>query len=277
MDTYEKKYKEALERAKGVIEQNPLMEYLKKGIEYIFPELKESEGERIRKIIYGWIYTQPSEFFEGGFSKEEMLTWLEKQGEQKLTLPKWKYKKDNTPLLRDSIILNKYGCVAKSPSGALVSDVWVMDYDELAKLPKEDFEEQNEQKPAWSEEDDAHIMAIDLAVNRCLGKWHCCGETCPISEHNPWLKSLKDRVQPQPKQECSEEEIEICAREAEDNNCIILAKHIRQLKSLRHQSTWKPSDEQMRTLEHYMHTLVCTKYKEILFGLYSDLKELRGE
>lgn len=54
-----------------------------------------------------------------------------------------------------------------------------------------------EQKPAWSEEDEAHIMAIDLAVNRCLGKWHCCGEKCPISEHNPWLKSLKDRVQPQ--------------------------------------------------------------------------------
>ena len=43
---YEKKYKEALERAKGVIEQNPLMEYLKKGIEYIFPELKESEDDK---------------------------------------------------------------------------------------------------------------------------------------------------------------------------------------------------------------------------------------
>lgn len=72
--------------------------------------------------------------------------WLEKQGEQKLTRPVWKYKKDNTPLLRDSFILNKYGCVANSPSGALVSDVWVLDFDELAKLPKEDFERENEQK-----------------------------------------------------------------------------------------------------------------------------------
>lgn len=49
------------------------------------------------------------------------------------------------------------------------------------------------------------------------------------------------------------------------------------LKSLIDRYTWKPSEEQMRTLEHYMHTLVCTKYKEILFGLYSDLKKLRGE
>lgn len=70
---------------------------------------------------------------------------LEKQGEQKLTIPKWKHKNDNTPLLRDSIILNKYGRVAKSPSGAIVSDVWVLDYDELAKLPKEEFEKQDEQ------------------------------------------------------------------------------------------------------------------------------------
>ena len=45
-----KAYDEAIERAKGVIEQNPLMEYLKKGIEYIFPELKESE--KIRNTIF---------------------------------------------------------------------------------------------------------------------------------------------------------------------------------------------------------------------------------
>lgn len=77
---------------------------------------------------------------------KDILSWLEKQGE-KLTLPIWKYKKDNTPLLRDSIILNKYGCVAKSPSGALISDVWVIDYAELAKLPKEEIEEQGEKKP----------------------------------------------------------------------------------------------------------------------------------
>ncbi len=51
-----------------------------------------------------------------------------------------------------------------------------------------------QQKPSeWSEEDEKHIMSINLAVSRCIGKWHCCGEKCPISEHSPWLKSLKDR------------------------------------------------------------------------------------
>ena len=53
----------------------------KKELKKIEVASKESKDERIRKTIYGWIYTQPSEFFDNGFSKEEMLDWLEKQKE----------------------------------------------------------------------------------------------------------------------------------------------------------------------------------------------------
>ena len=124
-------YDEAIERAKKL--------YGNGIAEEIFPEFKESKDKKIREAILkglidcrdapdlGW-----SNF--GGIHIDDCIAWLERQGEQKPTLPKWKYKKDNTPLLRDSIILNKYGGVAKSPSGAIVSDAWVLDYDELAKL-----------------------------------------------------------------------------------------------------------------------------------------------
>ena len=116
-------YDEAIERAKGVIEQNPLMEYLKKGIEYIFPELKESEDEKIRKAII--------EHFEGshssmypykGFTKEQIIAWLEKHGEKNYTEkvePKFKVgdwvvrELDNTCYQIKKCILNvtnnKYG------------------------------------------------------------------------------------------------------------------------------------------------------------------------
>lgn len=47
------------------------------------------------------------------------------------------------------------------------------------------------------------------------------------------------------------------------------------LKSLKDKYTWKPSEEQMNTLEYYMHTLICNEHKEVLFGLYADLKKLR--
>ena len=119
--------------------------------EEMFPELKESEDERIKRCVSDAVRKYGVEFATGTITKEKMIAWLEKQGEQKPTLPKWKYKKDNAPLLRDSIILNKYGCVAKSPSGAIVSDVWVIDYDELTKLPKEEFKKQGEQKSYASE------------------------------------------------------------------------------------------------------------------------------
>ena len=40
-------------------------------------------------------------------------------------------------------------------------------------------------------------------------------------------------------------------------------------------TSWKPSDEQIQTLEYYMHNLICNKHKETLFGLYNDLKKLK--
>ena len=45
-------------------------------------------------------------------------------------------------------------------------------------------------------------------------------------------------------------------------------------ESLKERYTWKPSEEQMNTLEYYMHTLICKEHKEVLFGLYADLKKL---
>lgn len=48
-------------------------------------------------------------------------------------------------------------------------------------------------------------------------------------------------------------------------------------KSLKDRYTWKPSEEQMNTLEYYMHTLICNEHKEVLFGLYADLKKLKEE
>jgi len=89
------------------------------------------------------------------------------------------------------------------------------------------------------------------------------------------------QIQPQPKQEWSEEDerrIEECAREAEDNNCIILAKHIRQLKSLRLHKQWKPSKEQVRVLEEWLKNKRYdgdSRYVYPFFqSLYEQLKQL---
>lgn len=221
---YEKKYKEALERAKR-LHSEPTGGTERIVCEQIFPELKESEDERIRKelckAIWTYVPTEEGQEYIAWLEKQKVLTeeedlqgkeyvlwcikqakkhtkdenemgtcwlaeqWLEKQGEsytkkdvdnafiegmafakdelekQIIDVPKWKYKKDHTPLLRDSIILNKYGGVAKSPSGAIVSDVWILDYDELIKLPKEELEKQGEQK--HFDYENANIQQKDFA------------------------------------------------------------------------------------------------------------------
>ena len=79
------RYDKSVERAKGVIEQNPLMEYLKKGIEYIFPKLKESEDEKISKSIIDLINRlhKGCAIILSDEEKDAQIAWLEKQGKKK--------------------------------------------------------------------------------------------------------------------------------------------------------------------------------------------------
>lgn len=78
---YEKAYKDALSRAKDVHTYCDDREQLRK-IESIFPELAESEEEKIRKKLIHLVYKS---YEQGGYAlhkdeADEMLTWLEKQG-----------------------------------------------------------------------------------------------------------------------------------------------------------------------------------------------------
>lgn len=81
---YEQKYKEALEKARQFSE-HPLQEDSSSIVEYIFPELKETEDEKIRKAVIEMIHDTPNIECEENYNvrKEDALAWLEKQGEQK--------------------------------------------------------------------------------------------------------------------------------------------------------------------------------------------------
>lgn len=76
---YELKYKEALERARKLYEKGTITESLN----YVFPELKESEDEKIRKHLISLVKNWDK---DGIFSKytsnpkeiKQILAWLEK-------------------------------------------------------------------------------------------------------------------------------------------------------------------------------------------------------
>ena len=76
---YEKKYNEALERAKELSKTITGANY-----EYIFPELKESEDERIRELCKVLVRTC---FINELCTKEdndECMAWIEKQGKNNM-------------------------------------------------------------------------------------------------------------------------------------------------------------------------------------------------
>lgn len=82
MKDYEKKYKDALERAKKELQHCGSQDCdAARQIFRLFPELKESEEDRIRKEITELIM-KPTWQTEKEFNRrKELAVWLEKQGE----------------------------------------------------------------------------------------------------------------------------------------------------------------------------------------------------
>ena len=88
MDTYEKKYNEALELARAnhkfYKEHTDCDEHFHNNVkllEAIFPELRESEDERISDTIFNCLYQCCDTGFISGTQRDNALAWLEKQKE----------------------------------------------------------------------------------------------------------------------------------------------------------------------------------------------------
>lgn len=95
MENYEKKYKQALEKCRIEFNLNNLEysnltyshEQIKQILEHIFPELKESEESKIIDALKIAVcsYCSPNHNYVNTIPKGRLITWLEKQGEQKPT------------------------------------------------------------------------------------------------------------------------------------------------------------------------------------------------
>lgn len=140
------------------------------------------------------------------------------------------------------------------------------------------LEKQGEQNPAWSEDDELYL---EDAIHAAKELYYA---NCGGDELVDWLKSLKDRVQPQPQNEWSEEDermhkasIRACQYMVEnfENSTWDYEDAIEWLKSLKPQPQWKPSDEQLNALDEVYKTHgannVC---RRIIFNLLEQLKKL---
>lgn len=143
-----KAYDKALERANDMISYK---EVRQEDMEYLFPELKESEDNDVRKAIIALIEfgLEDGSAIAPGFNvtKEQALAWIEKQGEQKpfnyehvniqqkdFALVEPKFKVD------DWIIDNEYGEVLKVTKADANSYEITRQDGEVFDILKEDVE-----------------------------------------------------------------------------------------------------------------------------------------
>ncbi len=302
----DKRYEKALERARAAIKDCGDNLGRKKMIYGIFPELQESEDEKMREIImkFVWGYTNtPGSIINGDKSvleyAKEVEAYLEKQKEQKPADDKafeewiedwWKHNKVNNPDSYDK--------------GDEIQ------FDERGfKNFCRGIRNMYQQKPAeWSEEDDKMIDRIMGAVTG----YYTHRSTQDTDEMMDWLRDLRRNPNPLVRKP------NYCYREVDEtgwteeyrkayydgwNNCdqqysqlkltrpagwsdedekifrSILAngalddKQITWLKSIRPQPHWKPSEEQMSALFE-AHKRMSADYHYPLITLYDQLKKL---
>ena len=213
---YKERYELALERARQIHSEHKAQSF--DVLRDVFPELAESEDEKIRKVLIGWINLEPIEHFEGGFTKEQILTWLEKQGEQK-------------PIEMKSA----------EESLGISSEEYNKIVDDCVY---------GEQKPMWSNEDKIGLIDALACVDKASEVAKDENDMGNAWYAERWLKSLRDRCLPQPKQEwgekderCKNAAINACSQMIEnyENSTRWYEDAISWLKSLRPQKRWKQS------------------------------------
>lgn len=310
---FEKKYKEAVAELSRIANDPNGEGVTLEKLECIFPELAESEEERIRKAIkYGLdhVFTNNTTIYE--VRKEQCLAWIKKQGEQKPVEEKvWSiYNAKNGDVLNServqaTIIFKGFADDGKHilaycslQKGIFISQElpWDRDFEPASEFWKNalydamtekgyEWDAENielkkiEQKPAWSEEDETitnHLIA--LLQNSTT---HNAALRTVNEEIENWLKSLKERVQPQPKQEWSEEDEEnlyhINALIKDSSLEVYRQEHLSSwLASFKQKKHWKPSDEQMSAIQESIGIVgELTPRGELLKELLEQLKKLR--
>ena len=196
---------EKLEEAKRLYETaNADQKYV---LESLFPELKESEDERIRKALIGGLKDCMYSEWHDGVSIKECIAWLEKQCEQK---PVWSEESKQYLKIEGYENLSDYEKIFDDIADKYVRNKNQKGYNQYWYVKERAAEmlyqanKELKKKASWSEEDEDITGNIIRDLKRLSGDM--VSKNQPYQKEIQWLKSIKDRVQPQPKQEWSEDD-----------------------------------------------------------------------
>ena len=281
-----KAYDKALERAKQVRKYSSDLAEIKR-MEEIFPELCESEDEKIRKNIKVALMSVEEELADfystHHTSQEEFLAWLEKQGENSSNkIPIWKHWKDGIAGNGEGkpIYLIKDGGAYRI-SSVLGSEC---DYIKLSELDNLMLEKQKlTECIKFNNEFENQVSNLLASV---LNGEHEYNESFVKYVAQSLLGYAKNELKPVEWSEEDEYMLNETIQHLEELIRIDKAKHlgcdvqyyqrdIDWLKSIKQRHVWKPTEKQMVAL-HDMNLTGNISYAgqgQALIELYNDLKK----
>ena len=188
-------YDEALERAMKFLNKELFAENSECAIKHIFPELAESEDERIREYLIRYI----DNTMKSSELKSKLLAWLEKQGEEKPTQEIEPFEAEHGKYY---YCIKDYFCGGRKQASK--GDV----VQALRGLPIMGLKDASEYflpvnfikcNSAWSEEDEkmiGRIRGIIEAYAFSQSAVDVNGGLCEKEyiEADNWLNSLKERI-----------------------------------------------------------------------------------
>jgi hypothetical protein len=260
-----KAYDEAVRKAKIALDCCDSASIASKNTVYdIFPELKESEGENIRKELINFLQLPHSQFV-GERKQEKWIAWFEKQDGQKLqgktaleTINEEKIDNANYVKSADKVKPKFHKgdwVVVSTTKGDRVVQIASVEYfkdGHPSYFTTEGRWFDNRTKARLLTNKDVEITTIP--ENRAI-----------VNKIKSWSKEDEDYY-----------DAIIAKLEVTQDDAALTDNQMEFLKSLKERYTWKPSDDQMRAL-HDMNLTGNISYAgqgQTLIELYNDLKKL---
>ena len=271
-------YKEKLEEAKRLYETaNTDQRYV---LESLFPELKESEYERVRKALIEYFNEQCDMSDWNGVYGYQVVAWLEKQGKTTDIDPVFSY--NNLVTKKQDGIDN---CPLECSTNTVMTDSKKNQVEPRFKVGDWVVLSTSDGEKVVQIDSIEHFKSGEPRYITSEGRWFGNGTKARLLTDKDvetiTLPESKIIVKQKPAWS-KEEEVKInrivaCLENLNVADNDILLKDVDWLKSLKERCTWKPSDKQIHAFEQvydwYNDNFAPS---ETLTSLYNDLKKLKG-
>ena len=196
---YKKLYEDVVALAKDGLKDGLYLSQSAKDVtEFLFPQLKETEDEKVKRELTKFLinfnngyYSRPSEN-----EIDSWIKWIKKQGEQKTEI-KYVYPKFRIGDVIEPINPNGFYRPVRVLSIEEKTKSYYCESDDKKSFSSIPIRCENEyklveQKPSWSEEDEKELTEFEKAIKKLIES--CCNEVEEANITNAGAKEISSHI-----------------------------------------------------------------------------------